>query len=76
MNALKLPGSAVGYEKLLTEAEVIDALGLHQRPNPKGALRWLVRTRQIGCVKTGRGIFMFAPEDVQAFIDKNRQTAR
>lgn len=70
---IKLTPTA-GYERLLTESELIDALGLHDRPNPAGAVRWLIRTRRLPVVKIARGILRFRPVDIQAFIEKSRHT--
>lgn len=64
-----------GYEQLLTEEQVIEALGLGDRPNPMGALRWLVRMRRIGIVKIGRGIMRFRPRDVEEFIRRSYEAA-
>jgi len=58
-----------GIERLVSEQEAIDALGLGDRPNPKGALRWLMRTRRLGYVRLGRGIYGFRPGDLAACID-------
>jgi hypothetical protein len=67
--------NSAGYERLLSESELIDALGLHDRPNPGGAVRWLLRTKQIGCVRIGRGIIRFRPADVDAFIRERHERA-
>ena len=61
------------YEKLLTEAEAIDALGLGDRPNPPAALRWLVRVHKLPVVRLGRGILRFKPDDIASFIDRRRR---
>ena len=65
--ALPAP-NPTGYERLLTEDELVDALGLHDRPNPRGAVRWLLRTKQLACIRIGRGIVRFRPADVEAFL--------
>ena len=65
-----------GYERLLTEVELVDALGLHDRPNPRGAIRWLLRTKQLAVVRIGRGILRFRPADVEAFIRARYERAR
>lgn len=62
-----------GYEKLLTEAEAVDALGLGVRPNPAAALRWLIRVHKLPVVRLGRGILRFKPNDLAAFIERNRR---
>jgi hypothetical protein len=61
------------YERLLTEDEAIDALGLHGRKNPRGALRWLIRQKRLGCVRLGRGIISFRPADIDAFINAHHE---
>jgi len=66
-----MKGKPNGYERLLTETELIDMLGLHDRPNPAGAVRWLIRTKRLPFVRIARGILRFRPDDVQAFIDQN-----
>ena len=63
--------SNVGYEKLLTEDEAIDALGLGVRRNPLGALKWLVRTKRLSVVKIGRGIMRFRPQDISDFVERH-----
>ena len=63
--------SNVGYEKLLTEDEAIDALGLGARPNPLGALKWLVRTKKLSVVRIGRGIMRFRAQDLSDFIERH-----
>ncbi len=67
---MKMPTQS-GYERLLTEAEAADALGLGDRPNPTGALRWLVRTKKLSFVKIGRGILRFRPSDISSFIQRH-----
>jgi hypothetical protein len=66
----------VVYESLLSEAETIDRLGLHDRPNPTSALRWLTRTRRLPFVRIGRGIVRFRPADVQDFIEAHYEPAK
>lgn len=60
----------LGYERLLTEDETVEMLGLSDRRNPRGALRWLCRMRRIPYVDIARGVRRFRPADVQAFIDR------
>ncbi len=60
----------VGYEKLLTEDEAIDALGLGVRPNPLGALKWLIRRKKLSVVRIGRGIMRFRVEDISEFVER------
>ena len=75
-NRLTLPAQSIAYEKLLTESEAIAALGLTDRPKPGGALRWLIRTRKLGCVRLGRGIIRFRPADIAACIERNHRRAK
>ncbi|HUU10206.1 MAG TPA: hypothetical protein VM431_06655 [Phycisphaerae bacterium] len=56
-------------ERLLSEREAIEVLGLGERPNPQSALRWLMRTRKLAYVRLARGIYGFRREDLAAFID-------
>ncbi len=72
INGLKLPPAPDGsvYERLLSEAQTIEALGLGDRPNPKGALRWLVRGKRLPAVRIGKGILRFKPSDVARFIEE------
>lgn len=67
--------SSTGYERLLTENEAIDALGLTDRRNPRGALRWLIRVKKLGCVRLGRGILRFRPDDIARLIEQHHQRA-
>lgn len=64
-----------GYERLLTEDEAVQALGLGDRKNPKGALRWLCRTKRLAYVAIGRGIRRYRPADLNAFIVQQRVSA-
>ncbi len=64
--------SAATYEPLLSEDQAIEALGLFDRPNPSGALRWLIRTKKLGCVRLGR-ILRFKPTDIHQFVDRHHQ---
>ena len=61
-----------GCDKLLTEQDAIDILGLHVRPNPRGALLWLCRKRKLAHVRVAQGILRFRMSDLQEFIDKQR----
>ena len=62
-------------ERLLSEEEAIEQLGLHTRPNPKGALRWLMRTRKLAYVKLARGIYGFRRADLEALVEGCRVAA-
>ena len=59
--------------KVVTEQAAIDALGLADRPNPRSALRWLLRTKQLGYVRLGRGIIGFRRVDIEEFIGSLRR---
>ncbi len=59
-------------ENLLSEQEAVAYLGLQDRPSPKGALRWLMRTRKVAYVKLARGIYGFHRRDLEAFVENNR----
>ncbi|MDM8008615.1 MAG: hypothetical protein QUV05_20950 [Phycisphaerae bacterium] len=63
------------YEMLLTEQDAIEALGLADRKNPTGALRWLIRNKRLGCVRVARGIVRFRPCDIQDFIERCHEKA-
>lgn len=58
--------------KLLTEQGAIDILGLHDRPSPSGALRWLCRSRKLAHVRVAKGILRFRASDLEEFVDKHR----
>ena len=60
------------YERLLSEEEAIAYLGLHTRPNPKGSLRWLMRTGKVAYVKLARGINGFRRADLDACVERHR----
>ena len=62
-------------ERLLSKDEAIEILNLRDRPNPKGALKWLMRTGRVAYVKLGRGIYGFRRGDLEACIDANRVAA-
>lgn len=62
-------------ERLLTEEEVIQLLGLQNRPNPRGALLWLIRMKRLHPVRLGRGINSFKAEDIGRFIDGSSEAA-
>ena len=66
---------APDYERLLSVDEAIDFLGLGGRPNPQGALRWLMRTRKLAYVRLGRGIYGFRRADLDEFIRASRVEA-
>ena len=61
-----------GRKGLLSANEVIGILGLEHRPNPPGALRWLMRTGKLAYIRLGKGIYGYREEDVQACIERCR----
>jgi len=71
-NVVPLTGRAGQYERLLSEDEAIEILNLADRPNPKGALRWLMRTGRVAFVRLARGIVGFRRADLEACIAANR----
>ena len=73
---LKLGAVAGGAcDRLLLEDEAIEILGLAGRPNPRGALRWLMRTRKIAYIRLARGMYGFRRGDLVAFIQASRVPA-
>ena len=77
MDGIRLARLSQGkqLERLLSEGEAIETLGLAGRPNAQGALRWLMRTRRLAYVRLARGIYGFRREDLAAFIDAGRVEA-
>jgi hypothetical protein len=65
-----LKNDAAQSERLLTEAQAAWYLGLDDRPNPIGSLRWLCRTRRLTFVRLARGIRRFRQQDLNAFVDR------
>ena len=61
--------------RLMTEQEAIETLGLLDRANPRGALRWLMRTQRLAYVRLARGMYAFRPADLAAFIGASRVPA-
>lgn len=51
------------------------AAPIKDRPDPKGALRWLMRTRKIAYVKLGRGVNAFRRTDLSAYVEACRVPA-
>ena len=54
--------------RLLPESEAVEYLGLSDRPNPQGALRWLMRRRDLSYVRLAKGIYCFRRSDLDAYI--------
>lgn len=67
-----MAGRVTTFERLLSESEAIEVLGLADRPNPRSSLRWLMRTRKLGYVRLARGIYGFRREDLDALIQASR----
>ncbi|HUU92561.1 MAG TPA: hypothetical protein VM238_15285 [Phycisphaerae bacterium] len=67
-----MAGRVTTFERLLSESEAIEALGLTDRPNPKGSLRWLMRTRKVAYVRLARGVHGFRRSDLDALIQASR----
>jgi len=65
-------GRVTTFGRLLSESEAIEVLGLTDRPNPKGSLRWLMRTGKLAHVRLARGIYGFRREDLDALIEASR----
>lgn len=57
-----------GQERLLSEDEAVEYLALGNRRNPKGSLRWLMRTGRVAYVRLARGIYGFRRGDLDRFI--------
>lgn len=57
--------------RLMSENETIEYLGLSDRPNPAGALRWLMRVHKLAHVRLAKGIYGFKIADLDAYIDGN-----
>ncbi len=72
---MKYREPATQAPRLLSEQDAIERLGLHTRPNPPGALRWLMRTRKLAYVKLARGIYGFREVDLAECIERNRVAA-
>ena len=54
----------------MTEEQVIQELGIQDRKNPKGSLQWLRRSKQLGYVRIGRGIYGYPEAEVARFKQK------
>ena len=61
-----------GRGRLLSEDEALDYLALRERKNPKGALRWLMRTRRLAFIRLARGMYGFRQSDLDTFIVRSR----
>lgn len=72
-DALKLQGCRA--ERLITETEAAEYLGLSDRTNAKGSLRWLMRSRKLAYVRLAKGIYGFRRSDLDVFIESRRVCA-
>lgn len=63
------------FERLLSEDEAVEVLGLRGRRNPKGSLRWLMRTGKLAYVRLARGVYGFRRDDLQALVNSSRVPA-
>lgn len=75
MTRMKLHQGLSAFEGLLSEEDAIGLLGLHNRPSPKGALRWLMRTGKLAYVRLAKGIYGFRRADIAALIERSRVAA-
>ena len=73
---VKIGRPAQSLDRLLSEAEVIDLLGLQNRKNPRSALKWLMRTRRLAYYCLAKGINGFSREDVARFLAGRRVAAK
>ena len=61
---------------LLTERQVIEMLGLQDRKSPGASLQWLRRSRQLGFVRIGRGIYAYPEDDARRFMSERYQAPK
>jgi hypothetical protein len=61
--------------RLLPEQDAIEYLGLHTRDNPKGSLRWLMRSGKLAYIRLAKGVYGFQQTDLDSFIEANRVAA-
>jgi hypothetical protein len=64
-----LPVKPQSSGRLLPESEAVEYLGLGDRPNPQGALRWLMRSGKLTHFRLAKGIYGFRHTDLDAFIE-------
>lgn len=60
-------------EELVSEPDAIRILGLQHAPNPKGAIRWLVRTKRLAPVRINKCTFSYHREDLYRFINRTEE---
>lgn len=72
-DALKMNTQPQG--RLLPEQDAIEYLGLHTRDNPKGSLRWLMRSGRLAYIRLAKGVYGFQQTDLDRFIEANRVEA-
>ena len=58
--------------RLLTEQEALEILGLCDRKNPTGALRCLCRTGRLAYIRVAPVIRSFQRDDPERFIEQQR----
>jgi hypothetical protein len=63
-----LPLKPQSSGRLLPESEAVEYLGLGDRPNPQGALRWLMRKRDLTYVRLAKSIYCFRRSDLDAYV--------
>jgi hypothetical protein len=73
--ALERHDDGEGHARLLSEDEAIDMLNLGDRPNPKAALRWLMRKGRLRYVELGRGVYSYRECDIEAAINNGLSPA-
>lgn len=60
-------------EKLLTDAEAAELLGLSDRRNPVGSIKWLVRTGRLKAIRIGPKTIRFSRSDLRKFVADSRR---
>ena len=75
METPRLQKAGSRFERLLSEDEAIEVLGLQGRRNPKGSLRWLMRTGKLAYVRLARGVYGFRRGDLQTLVNSSRVPA-
>jgi hypothetical protein len=76
MTLLKLESVPQPVGQLLSEAEVMDLLGLRSRKSPRSSLKWLMRTRRLAYYRLAKGVHGFSREDVDRFLADRRVPTR
>ena len=76
MGEIRQTKQPLSIELLATEDEAIEILGLRGRKNPKGSLRWLMRTKRLPHVRMARGINVFERSALAEYIRQHRVPCR